>query len=435
MPTIPITCLGLSPDTAPLELRERLRCTLAKLDEVIRPTSGCQRFGACREFAVLSTCNRVEIYASVDPDAGDARTLLSEIVTEATGVDVSRFADYLYYYNDMDAVEHLCRVAAGLESLVLGEQQILGQVSDALHEAVQLGTTGSQISMAFHTAIRAGRKARTVTGIGHNPASLSSVAIAYAQRKVGDLADRRVLVVGLGEMGNLTLKVLRSRGINRVSIANRTFERAAAVAKESGYEAFSLSDLPRALASADVVITATASPDIIITPQMVRDATAERDGRELVLIDIAVPRNIDPAVADLPDVSLCDTDNLQGTLDEALSLRRKEIAPVEAVIAEEIATLENELQEMSFRPLITELRQKVESIRQQELKRALHQMGELDSQTMEQIQHFSRSLVNKLMHTPTTRLKQEAGNGHAEEYEATVRALFGLSEDREGSVR
>ncbi|MFQ5511422.1 MAG: glutamyl-tRNA reductase [Candidatus Krumholzibacteriia bacterium] len=435
MPTLPIACLGLSHHTAPLELREQLRCTLAELDQVIDPQSGCQRFGGCGEFALLSTCNRVELYACLDPEIVDARAFLSEILTETTGVDIQRVADYFYYYSGMDAVNHLCRVAAGLESLVLGEQQILGQVSDAFRETAELGAAGPHISMVFHAAIRAGRKARTVTSISQNPASLSSVAIAHARKQAGDLSERQVLVVGLGEMGTLTLKALRARGATKVSIANRTPERARAAADQFGYDTVAMSELPHALSLADVVITATASPEIIITPQMVREAVVRRDGRSLVFVDIAVPRNVDPAVGDLSGVSLCDTDRLRGTLDEALTMRQKEVPLVEEVIDRVLASVQSELEGMSFRPLITELRQKAESIRQRELKRALHNLGDVDEETREQIQHFSYSLVNKLLHEPTVRLKKEAGNGHAAEYEATVRNLFGLVEDREGSVR
>ena len=435
MSTIPIACLGLSHETASLELREQLRCTLTDLDNVIRPASGCQRFGGCSEYAVLSTCNRVEVLACLDPEAVDTRSTLSDILTEVTGVNVTGIPDHFYHYTGLEAVEHLCRVASGLESLVLGEQQILGQVSNALQQAVEMGTAGTYVSMTYRIALRAGKKSRTQTSISHNPASMSSVAIAHAQKRVGDLAQRCVLVVGLGEMGNLTLKALKVRGIKNVLVANRTLARARATAKEYGYEAVALNDVGGALAQADVVITATASPDIIITRDMVREAASARDGRELVLVDIAVPRNVDPSAGDVPGISLCDTGQLQGTLDEALSMRKKEVPRVEEIIKKELASLENELQEMTARPLITELRRMAESIRQQELTRAMHRLGELDPQTLEQIQYFSRSLVNKLLHRPTVRLKEEAANGRTEDYEATVRALFGLSEDREGSLR
>lgn len=435
MSTIPIACLGLSHETAPLELREQLRCTLTDLDNLIRPASGCQRFGGCSEYAVLSTCNRVEVLACMDPETVDTRLMLSEILTEATGIDVAHIPDYFYHYTGTEAVEHLCRVASGLESLVLGEQQVLGQVSDAYQQAASMGTAGTYVAMAYRIALRAGKKSRTQTSISHNPASMSSVAIAHAQKRAGNLAERCVLVVGLGEMGHLTLKALKARGIKNVLVANRTLARARAAAKKYDYEAVALSDVGGALARADVVITATASPDIIITRDMVREAATGRDGRELVLVDIAVPRNVDPSAGDVPRVSLCDTGHLQGTLDEALSLRKKEVPRVEEVIKKEIASLENALRGLTARPLITELRQKAESIRQQELKRAMHRLGDVDPQTLEQIQYFSRSLVNKLLHGPTARLKEEAANGHAEDYEVTVRALFGLPEDREGSLR
>ena len=428
-----IACLGLSHHTAPVELRERLCCSLASLEPIRGGGNDLARFGSVGEVALLSTCNRVELYAVVSAE-NDARQLLVDMLAQVPGVAISVFDNYLYYHTGAEAVDHLCRVACGLDSLVLGEQQILGQVGECHHKAIELGTTGTLLSAAFRTAIRAGKRARTETGISSNPVSVSSIAISYAQDLLGDLSERNVLVVGLGEMGLLSLKALRARGIDNVAVANRTVARAQAIADERGLRCYGLDALPQALADSDVVITATRSSEPVIESATVREAMQLRGDHELVLIDIAVPRDIDNAVKDIPNVHLFDTDDLHGTLDEALLARRKEIPAVEEIIAEEITSLRNELQELRVRPLISDLRQKAESIRQRELERTFRHLRDVDPETLERIQHFSRALVNKLLHEPTTRLKEEANNGRSDDYLSAIRELFGLPEDSQGAL-
>ena len=429
MPPTQISCLGLSHHTAPVELRERLHCSPADLSQ--RPALPTGHSGRIREVTILSTCNRVELYACVDATGPVARNLLVSLLAQMHGMEPESFARHLYYYNGREAVSHLLRVATGLDSLVLGETQILGQVTGAYMSAVETKVSGPVLTALFRAAIRTGKRARAETNISTNPASISSAAVSLAQKCLGDLSERNCLVVGLGEMGQLALKGLRARGLSRVAVANRSRSRAEAAVTPWRGQAYTLDELPQALAAADLVISATGAPHVMVERAAVVAAMAGRDRRDLVLIDLAVPRDVDPAVRRLPGVYLFDLDELQGYLDDSLVARRQEIPRVEAIIGQEIDAFETELNELALRPLIVDLRQKAEAIRRHELQRTLRHLGDVDEQTLTHIQHLSRSLVNKLLHEPTLRLKKSAGDDEAAGYAAAVRDLFGLSEGDE----
>ena len=424
-----ISCLGLNHRTAPVELRERLHCSLADLSQ--SPVFSAGHPGRIREVTILSTCNRVELYACLDAAGPAARARLIDLLAQMHAMEPDSFAHQLYYYNGLAAVSHLFRVAAGLDSLVLGETQILGQVTDAYRSAVATKVSGPVLTALFRAAIRTGKRARAETNISSNPASISSVAVSLAQRRLGDLSGRHCLVVGLGQMGQLALKALRARGLSRVAVANRTRSRAEAATTPWGGQAYTLAELPQALATAELVISATGAPHVVIDRAAVAAAMARRGRRDLVLIDLAVPRDVDPAVRTLPGVHLFALDELQGYLDDSLAARRQEIPRVEAIIAQQTNAFEAELHELALRPLIVDLRQKAEAIRRHELQRTLRQLGDVDEQTLAHIHHLSRSLVNKLLHEPTIRLKERAGDDQAAGYAAAVRDLFGLSESDE----
>ncbi|WP_170200190.1 glutamyl-tRNA reductase [Litorilinea aerophila] len=434
MPTAQLLCVGLSHRTAPVELRERLSCLAHEPEALL-----AERPPALQELLVLSTCNRLELYAShpggTDTDPREMLAALRRLMARRTGVPEAEFADHLYCHTGLQVAEHLFRVAAGLDSLVLGESQILGQITQTYNAAAQTPLVGPVLHTLFRAAIRTGKRARTETAIGTNPASISSVAIALAEKRLGDLRSRHVAVVGLGEMGRLATKGLAARQLSRVTLLNRTVARAQqAAAQQPGWEAGSLADLPQMLASADVVVSATATPAPIITAEMVHQAMAQRPERPLLLLDLAVPRDVEPTVALLPQVFLYDVDDLMGSLDAALSARRQEVPRVEAIIGQEMAALELAMRELAMRPVVVDLRQKAEAIRQAELARALRHLGDVDPAVVEQLHHFSRALVNKLLHEPTVRLKEQAQNGQAEVYASTVRDLFGLTEPGTGEA-
>ncbi len=333
-----IVCVGVNFRTAPVEYREKLGSDLPVLCERVCARTSNGDGEAIHELAWLSTCNRVELYALVGENGGAAP--LIAILADAAGLNPKDVEGHTYRHYGYEAVRHLCRVASGLDSMILGEPQILGQVARALTEGRASRTAGPVLDRVFRRAVRTGRRARTETSIGRNPASMSSVAVALAGSVVGALRERRVLVIGLGEMGSVTVKALRSRQVREIAVANRTRARAEQVSARWGYRAYPMDELAAALEWADVVISSTSCPQLIVDGDVVRDVVARRAGRVLVFVDIAVPRDIDPAVRGLSGVHLFDADDLSGNLDDGLAARRNEIPKVEGIVAEEIARLE-----------------------------------------------------------------------------------------------
>jgi len=416
-----IVSLGLNHRTAPVSLREQINISIADL------AAHHHQFAGICSFAFLSTCNRQELYATVSSHAPNPRGLLLAFLAESAGISPTSLDAHYDYYSSDQAVSHLFGVAAGLDSLVLGEPQILGQVNDAFLAAQAANTLDPQLSTLFQAAIRAGKRARNETTISSNPASISSVAINLAHELCGNLQQKQVLVIGLGEMGQLALKALGHRRIYKLTVANRTLARAQTVARAYGITAYSLADLPQAVATADVVISATGAPTPIISAGIIALIMAQRPGKPMVIIDLAVPRDVDPAVKEIAGIHYFDIDSLRGSLDAGLTARQNEVPAVKAIIQQEVAILHTEWKELTIKPLITNLRQKAEEIRQQELERTLRYLGEVDPVLMNQLQHFSRALVNKLLHDPTNQLRIQAQNSSSLDYADTVRDLFGLS--------
>ncbi len=419
-----LVLLGLSYRTASIALREKLSCSLANLPPNWQTADN--RFAAIDELAILSTCNRTELIARVNCPGLDARTLLTDLLAMIRGTDKTIFEDHLYLHTGLDAANHLCRVAAGLDSQILGEPQILGQVTHAFMAATEAKTIGPALTELFRTAIRCGKRARSETAISQNPVSTSSMAVAQAEAILGDLAQRQHLIIGAGEMGHLALKVLRARGVTNIALANRSRARAEALAAEGGLLVYGLDELETAVCQTDVVISATSAAQPLLTHPLIETVMQQRPERPLILLDIAVPRDIDPAVRQIANVHLFDADELKQSLDEALAARQKEIPAIEAIIEAELKILSATLRGLTVRPVIVDLRHKAEAIRQQELNRTLRNLGDIDPATMAHLQHFSRALVNKLLHEPTLRLRDRAVDDKAAVYANTVRDLFGL---------
>lgn len=413
-----LVCLGLSHRTAPVELRERIGA--------LGP--GAERCPAVLEHAVLQTCYRVELYARLTSGVDDARDELLDALSRAHGVPRELLLDHLYVHAGEDVARHLSRVAAGLDSLVLGEAEILGQVRDAFASASAAGTVGPGLTLVFRTAIAAARRARLETAIGANPATASSMALALAEGAIGDLRDTHVLVLGAGRIGLQTLKAARGRGVARIAVANRTPERAAEVAERFGATAHGLDELRDALADADVAITATGSEDPVVGVDLVEAAMASRAGRELVLVDLAVPADVERSAGAVPGVRLFDVDDLRAGLDEAMAARLREVPRVEAIIEEELETFGRRYRELEVEPLVSELRRRAEEVREREVGRALRDLGDVDPRVAERLEHLSHTLVKKLLHDPTVRLRERAGVGDADGVAETVRDLFGIAE-------
>ena len=418
----PILCLGVNHRTAPIVLRERLNLTPKAVTAVFQANRTC---GGDYEMSILSTCNRIELYATGMANFNNLQKLLSQ----ATGVPKSEFAAHLYHYTDAEAIEHLCHVATGLDSMVLGEPQILGQVTQAYEIAQAYHTSGPILNALFQTAIRAGKRARTETAISRHSTSMSTTAVQLARQTMGTFINKQFVIVGAGEMAQLACKGLKAQGVTQLTIVNRTTARAEALAHYCDAQVGHLADLPQLLTIADAVFVATSAPDYILDLPLITAIMVQRPQRPLTLIDLSLPRNIDPAVSQLAQVNCFDIDSLQNSIDTALVQRQREIPHVQAIIAEEIAQFYLHLRQAAVRPLIIDWRQKAETIRQKELARTLRHLPDLDEATRQHIHHLSQSLVNKLLHEPTVRLRAEAGEGRAEPHAATIRYLFGLEEE------
>ncbi|MEX2613347.1 MAG: glutamyl-tRNA reductase [Gaiellaceae bacterium] len=416
-----LVCLGLSHRTAPVELRERLG--------TLGPAAG--QCPAVEEHVVLSTCYRVELYAFLTEGVEEARDELISVLADGHEVERELLVDHLYVYAGEDVSRHLCRVAAGLDSLVLGEAEILGQVSDAHQKAWTAGTAGPVLSLLFRAAVAAGRRARDETAIGANPATASSMALALAEGALGNLREKRVLVVGAGRIGQQTLKAATRRKIVHRAVANRTRERAVEAAASFGTSAYGLAELEEALVWADVAVTATSSETPVLSAEIVGSAMSRRDRRPLVLVDLAVPADVERSVGEIPGVSLFDVDDLRSGLDDAVASRLEEVPKVESVVEDEVEAFGRRYRELEVEPLVAELRRQAETIREQELERILRDLGDVAPETAERIEHLSRVLVKKILHEPTVRLRERAGVGEVDEVAAAVRELFGLAAPRD----
>jgi glutamyl-tRNA reductase len=412
-----LVCLGLSHRTAPVELRERIGAL----------GLGAERCPAVLEHAVLQTCYRVELYARLTSGVEDARDELVDALSYAHDVPQELLLEHLYVHSGEDVARHLSRVAAGLDSLVLGEAEILGQVGEAYESGEATGTVGPGIKLLFRTAIAAGRRARSETAIGANPATASSMALALAESALGDLRDKHVLVVGAGRIGLQTLKAAEGRGIAKVAVANRTKERAVEVAQRFETTAHGIDELVSALAVADVAISATSSETPVVRTDAVGAAMAQRGDRPLVLVDLAVPADVERDAGTVPGVRLFDVDDLRAGLDDTMAARLREVPKVEAVVEEEVDGFERRYRELEVEPVLAELRKQAESIRARELARALDDLGDVDPAVVARMEHLTRTLVKRLLHDPTVRARERAGAGNADEVADAVRDLFGIS--------
>jgi glutamyl-tRNA reductase len=422
-----ILVLGLNHTSAPVQLRERLsfsedqiRASLARLTcgHISSPFS---------ETIILSTCNRIEIYAASNQVAFAE---LEAFLSDTHGVPVGEFRQHLYHLKDKAAVRHLYEVAAGLNSLVVGEPQILGQVTKALELARGQDAAGPMLNRLFQAAIHTGKRARTETAISRNPASVSSLAASVAERVVHPIAEAQVVIVGAGEMAELAVEALRKRGANRILVLGRTLERAQDLAQRWNAQATTFENIHTALAAADILISSTSAPHIIITADMVREAMRERGPRPLVLIDIAVPRDIDADAKEIPHVKLYDMDNLNDHLEHSLAERMAEVPLVKSIVDEEVLEFEDYMNSLEMIPIIADMRQQAEAIRQSVLKKSLNRMPGLSDAERDHIEAMTRALVKKILDAPTQRLRAEATCPRAPEYAAVARTLFGLKDSK-----
>jgi glutamyl-tRNA reductase len=372
---------------------------------------------------MFSTCNRTEVYA-FHPDVVQGTRDVRELLAASKTVDASREGNRFYEYHGRGALEQLFRVACGLDSLMLGEAQILDQVKDGYEASLKAGALGVVGEHLLSAAIRCGNRARSETGIAAGAVSVAFAAVSLAHKVFGDLTERTALVVGAGQTGSLVAKHLRDHGIGRLLIANRSIDRARSLAAEMRGEPLALDGLAGALPQADMVITATSASAPLIDRDMVRAAQKTRHGRAFLIVDIGVPRDVDPRVTGLDNVFLHDVDGLQVMIDQALARRRKEVPKVEKILAQEIDTFLDWYNGLQAAPVIKELRGWAEELRAQEIAR---HSGRLSSEQRQAVDSVTRALLNKLLHRPTVLLRESATHGEAGLRRIeTTRELFGL---------
>ena len=414
--------VGLNHRTVPVELLERMTVPEDRLAKALHDLAAREHL---LEVVLLSTCNRTEIYARCThfhAAVGDVRDFLAA----HSGADPDEFADHLYTYYDEAAVAHLFSVAAGLDSMIVGESEILGQVRDAWQTGVREQTAPQLLSRMFKHAVESGKRVRTETGISRHPVSIPSAAVAVAAEHLGDLDGARVLVIGAGHMGSGLASTLRSRGVAEVVVANRTVERAERLATEIGARAISLTEIADTLVDTDVLLTSTASSEVLVERAMVEMVMACRDGRPLLVVDVALPRDVDPGVGDIPDVTLLDLDDLKEYAQRSAERRRGEIGKVRAILAAEIERYRAERAAREVGPLVTSLRDLAEDVRRGELERFRAKLAKLDPDARELIDAITQGVINKLLHEPTVRVKDAAGTPRGDYYADALASLFDL---------
>ncbi len=415
-----LALVGVSHHQAPVELREHVAVDLAgAADLAAALADGC-------EAVVLSTCNRTEIYLAAGEDAllehRAVASLLALAREHAAGLEA-----VLYRLADESAALHLFRVAAGLDSMVPGEGEILGQVRDAF----EAGSTGPLLDRLFRSALHAGRRARVETAIGESPASVPAAAAALAQQVFDDLDGRRVALVGAGKMSELTARNLRSRGALVTVVANRTVEHGESLAERFDARAVGLGDLAAELRAADVVVASTSAPGFVVGADEFGHALRARRGRPLLLVDLAVPRDVDPAIAAIDGCFVYDIDDLEAVVEASLSGRRSEAVRAERLVAAEAVRFREWQASLAVVPAIASLRARAEAIRAAELARAEGRLGRLPESERRAVEALTSQIVNKLLHLPTVRLKEAAVTSDGVVYADVVRHLFGLGEDEQ----
>jgi glutamyl-tRNA reductase len=419
---VSVVVIGLNHRTVGLDVLEAMTVADAGLAKTLHDLAGRDNVA---EAVVLSTCNRVEVYVLAERFHGaydDVRNYLAE----SSFLPPERFADALYTHYDLDCARHLFEVAAGLDSAVVGEAEVLGQVRTAWDAARESGTAGPALNLLFRHALEVGKRARTETAIGRHVASVSTAAVAMAADRLGSLDGRRVVVLGAGDMARGMARSLADRGVADIAVANRTWERSVDLAAQVGGRALPLDELATGMTEADVLLTGTGASSLMLAHADLARTMADRPDRPLLVVDVAVPRDVDPAAGDIDGVTLLDMDDLRAFAEEGLAQRRGEIALVRDVVNEEVDRYGALSSAREVSPLVAALRDHADAVRRAELDRLASRLEGLDERQRDAVEALSRGIVAKLLHEPTVGLKEAAGTPRGERLAESLRHLFDL---------
>ncbi len=420
-----IVTIGMNHQTAPVELRE---CLARDPGNVNRALAAMRDHAAFREGLYISTCNRVEaLYTTDRPE--DARESVFGLFTTLGGLGREDLASSLYVLENMDSVRHVFKVASSLDSMVVGEPQILGQIKDAYFQATREKTSGVVLNRLMHRAFHVAKRVRTETGVSDAAVSISYAAVELAKKIFHDLTGRKVLLIGAGEMAELAARHLLAQGVEEISVANRTFERAVQMAGGFHGKPVSFEEIDPELLTADIVIASTASADYVIQHGQVKQSLRKRKNRPLFFIDIAVPRDVEPRVNDLGNAYVYDIDDLKGVVEMNRAQRREEAVKAERIVEEEVLRFEEWLKTLGVVPTIVRLKDKVEAIRAAELRRSLSGLGDLTEAQMEALEVLTRSIADKIVHDPILTLKRKADRPSRDQVLDLTRQLFRLDDE------
>jgi glutamyl-tRNA reductase len=416
-----LLAIGVSHKTAPVEVRERLALPEARAAEFMRELRGT---GEVAEVVVVSTCNRTEAYLVVD-DPVEAESNVLTMLARQAGIRPTELTGAIYAHRNCEAARHLYRVTAGLESMIVGEAEIQGQVKRSYDAALALETAGPLTKHLFQAALQTGKRARSETAIGERQMSLPSVAVVLAREVLGDLDGHEVVIIGTGETAELTARALASSGCRTIFVATRRRDRAISLASRYGGESVSFDELPQALERADIVLTATASPHLLLEARELAEVMEAREGRAMLLVDLAVPRDIDAGCGDIPGVSLYDIDDLEAVVSRNRRVRQAEARRAEGIIEEEIGHFAHWLGSLEVLPTLAALRGRANEIAAAVVAENAGKWESASPRDLERIESLARAVVNRILHEPTLRMKALRDDRvHARM--ALVRELFGL---------
>ncbi|UCB48808.1 MAG: glutamyl-tRNA reductase [Deltaproteobacteria bacterium] len=425
---IKIVNLGMNHETAPVALRE---CLARDPGNTSAALASMRKLQSIREGLFISTCNRVEaLYTSEDPEA--AKRSVISLLSDLGGMPEHAFSSSLYTFEDTEAVRHIFRVASSLDSMVVGEPQILGQIKEAYYQATKEKTAGTVLNRLMHRTFHVAKRVRTETGISDAAVSISYAAVELAKKIFYDLEGKRVLLIGAGEMAELAARHLLSHGVTSISVANRTFRRAVQVAESFDGSPVSFDEIGAQLLEADIVITSTASTEYVIEYEQVKSSLRKRRSRPLFFIDIAVPRDVEPRVNDLGNVYVYDIDDLKGVVELNIVQRKEEAVKAERIVQEEVIKFEKWVKTLEVVPTIVSIREKAEAIRQAEIRRSLSGFGQLDPSQRKAIETLTLSLAEKIINDPIVVLKRKADRPTRDTYLDIARRLFKLDQENGG---